>query len=81
MQFLAIVGADDVPQRIPIIEDHPQRSINPYGHSKLFVERIGFEVAFGLPWMALRYFNAAEADLDGEIGERHAASHWFVSSE
>ena len=62
-----------VPERIPISEDHPQRPINPYGHSKLFVERMlaDLHVAFGLPWMALRYFNAAGADPQGEIGEAH----------
>ena len=44
------------PERLPIPEDHPQRPINPYGHSKLFVERMLADVATasGLPWMALR---------------------------
>jgi UDP-glucose-4-epimerase GalE len=62
-----------VPERIPITEDHPQRPINPYGRSKLFVENMltDLNVAFGLPWMAFRYFNAAGADPDGEIGEVH----------
>jgi UDP-arabinose 4-epimerase len=63
-----------IPERVPIAEDHPQRPINPYGHSKLFVERMlaDLNVAYGLPWVALRYFNAAGADPDGEIGEAHA---------
>jgi UDP-arabinose 4-epimerase len=62
-----------VPDRIPINEDHPQRPINAYGHSKVFVERLlaDLEVACGLPWIALRYFNAAGGDPDGEIGEAH----------
>jgi UDP-glucose-4-epimerase GalE len=62
-----------IPERIPIAEDHPQRPINPYGHSKLFVERMlaDLNVASGLPSIALRYFNAAGADPDGEIGEAH----------
>jgi UDP-glucose-4-epimerase GalE len=62
-----------VPERTPITEDHPQRPINAYGHSKLFVERLltDLEIACGLPWIALRYFNAAGADRDGEIGEAH----------
>jgi UDP-glucose-4-epimerase GalE len=62
-----------VPERIPINEDHPQRPINAYGHSKAFVERLlaDLGVACGLPWIALRYFNAAGADPDGEIGEMH----------
>jgi UDP-glucose-4-epimerase GalE len=62
-----------VPERVPITEDHPQRPINPYGYSKLFVERMlaDLNVACGLPWIALRYFNAAGADPRGEIGEAH----------
>ena len=62
-----------VPERVPITEDHPQRPINPYGYSKLFVERMlaDLNVACCLPWIALRYFNAAGADPRGEIGEAH----------
>jgi UDP-glucose-4-epimerase GalE len=62
-----------VPEHVPIAEDHPQRPINPYGYSKLFVERMlaDLHVACGLPWIALRYFNAAGADPDGQIGEAH----------
>src|SRR5262249_28647497 len=62
-----------VPEQVPISEDHPQRPINPYGHSKLFVERMlaDLHVSFGLPWVAFRYFNAAGADPDGAIGEAH----------
>ena len=57
----------------PISENHPQRPINPYGRSKLFVERLlaDLNTAYGLPWVSLRYFNAAGADPDGEIGEAH----------
>jgi UDP-arabinose 4-epimerase len=63
-----------IPDRVPIAEGHPQRPINPYGHSKVFVERMlaDLNVACGLPWIGLRYFNAAGADPDGEIGEAHA---------
>jgi UDP-glucose-4-epimerase GalE len=62
-----------VPERVPITENHPQHPINAYGYSKLFVERVlaDLTVACGLPWIALRYFNAAGADPDGEIGEAH----------
>jgi UDP-glucose-4-epimerase GalE len=62
-----------IPTIVPISEDHPQQPINPYGHSKLFVERIlaDLDRASGLPWVSLRYFNAAGADPDGEIGECH----------
>jgi len=62
-----------VPEQVPIAEEHPQRPINPYGFSKLFVERMltDFNVAYGLRSVALRYFNAAGADPQGEIGEAH----------
>lgn len=62
-----------IPERIPIKEDHPQRPINPYGTSKLMIERmlLDFDKAYGLRSVALRYFNAAGADPDGEIGEDH----------
>ena len=61
------------PQSIPIAEDHPQAPINPYGATKQMVERMlaDFGVAHGLRSAALRYFNAAGADPDGEIGEAH----------
>jgi UDP-glucose-4-epimerase GalE len=61
------------PSVLPINEDHPQIPINPYGDSKLFGERMlrAFGGAYGLKWVALRYFNAAGADPDGEIGEDH----------
>ena len=61
------------PVRVPIDESHPQRPVNPYGESKLFVERIlhWYAGAYGIKYAALRYFNAAGADPDGEIGEDH----------
>jgi len=61
------------PESIPITESHPQRPINPYGASKLMVERMlaDFDQAYGLRHIALRYFNAAGADPDGKIGEDH----------
>lgn len=61
------------PDQIPLHEDQPQRPVNPYGESKLFVEKVlrWYESAYGMRWMALRYFNAAGADPDGEIGEQH----------
>lgn len=62
------------PIETPISEAHPQQPINSYGESKLAVERAlpHFERAFGIHWTALRYFNAAGADPDGEIGEDHS---------
>jgi UDP-arabinose 4-epimerase len=62
-----------VPTRVPISEDHPQSPVNPYGQTKLMTERIlrDYDPAYNLRWVALRYFNAAGADPDGEIGEDH----------
>jgi UDP-arabinose 4-epimerase len=61
------------PVRVPIDETHPQSPVNPYGESKLMVEKIlrWYGESYGLRWMALRYFNAAGAAPDGEIGEDH----------
>jgi UDP-glucose-4-epimerase GalE len=62
------------PIEMPIPETHRQQPINSYGETKLAIERaLGyFERAYGLRSMVLRYFNAAGADPDGEIGEDHA---------
>ena len=61
------------PGQIPIPENHPQNPINPYGRSKLMIEWIlqDFAIAYGLKYVSLRYFNAAGADPDAEIGEKH----------
>lgn len=61
------------PERVPIDEDQRQNPINPYGASKLMVEWIlqDYERAYGMRSVALRYFNAAGADPEGEIGESH----------
>jgi len=61
------------PESVPITEDMPQNPINPYGATKLMVERIfkDYNRAYGLQFVVLRYFNAAGADPDGEIGESH----------
>ena len=62
-----------LPERMPIAEDCPQVPINPYGASKLMIERMlaDFGQAHGLRSICLRYFNAAGADAEGEIGEDH----------
>jgi UDP-glucose-4-epimerase GalE len=62
-----------IPQHLPITEDHPQAPINPYGATKLFVEQIlhWYERAYRMRHVTLRYFNAAGADPDGELGEHH----------
>lgn len=61
------------PEHVPITEDMPQNPVNPYGASKLMVERIlkDYEKSYGMNYIVLRYFNAAGADPDGEIGESH----------
>lgn len=61
------------PVRPKIDESHPQNPINPYGNTKLMVEKIlaDFDTAYGLKATALRYFNASGADDSGEIGESH----------
>ena len=61
------------PVRIPIDESHPQAPINPYGTTKLIAEWMmrDHAAAYGLGYIALRYFNAAGADPSGLIGERH----------
>ena len=61
------------PDYVPIDEKHGRVPINPYGHSKLMVEQIlkDFDKAYGMKSVCLRYFNAAGADADGELGERH----------
>jgi UDP-glucose 4-epimerase len=62
-----------IPIKIPIDELHPTNPINPYGRSKLMVEQIldDFSRAYNFKYVSLRYFNAAGADFDCEIGEYH----------
>lgn len=61
------------PDYAPIDEKHPTKPINPYGKTKLMVEQAlqDYQTAYGLKSVCLRYFNAAGADPDGELGERH----------
>lgn len=61
------------PEYSPIDEKHPKRPINPYGESKLMVEKMleDYDKHYGLKSVSLRYFNAAGADPEGELGERH----------
>ena len=61
------------PQYTPIDERHPQQPINPYGRTKLMVEQAlaDYDKAYGLKSVCLRYFNAAGADPEGLLGERH----------
>ena len=61
------------PVKTPIPEDHPTEPISPYGTTKLMIEKIlaDYGRAYGLRSISLRYFNAAGADPDGELGEAH----------
>lgn len=61
------------PEEWPITEEHPQNPINPYGRTKLMMEQVmeDYSHSYGLKYAALRYFNAAGADSECEIGEWH----------
>ncbi|MDV2994110.1 MAG: UDP-glucose 4-epimerase [Chroococcidiopsis sp. SAG 2025] len=71
--FSSTCATYGVPKTVPIPEDHPQSPINPYGATKLMVERIlaDFDVAYGFKSVCFRYFNAAGADPTGLLGEDH----------
>jgi|TARA_B100000315_G_scaffold256504_1_gene302571 UDP-arabinose 4-epimerase len=71
--FSSTCSTYGIPDRVPIQEIDPQNPINPYGASKLMIERIlkDYNIAYHLNSISLRYFNAAGADPDGEIGEVH----------
>jgi len=69
--FSSTCAVYGTPERVPIDEEAPKAPINPYGASKLAAERLLADaaMAYGLRFAALRYFNAAGADPEGEIGE------------
>jgi UDP-arabinose 4-epimerase len=71
--FSSTCAVYGTPETVPIRESAPLRPINPYGETKLAIERAlhWYGEAYGLRSVALRYFNAAGADPDAEIGERH----------
>jgi len=71
--FSSSAGVYGNPQRIPIQEDDPKLPTNPYGETKLVVERMlrWYEKPYGLRSISIRYFNAAGATLDGSLGEDH----------
>jgi len=71
--FSSSAGVYGEPQEVPIREEHPCRPTNPYGETKLAVERIlgWYQRAYGIGYAALRYFNAAGAHESAEIGEDH----------
>jgi UDP-glucose 4-epimerase len=72
--FSSTCATYGVPQYIPIDEDHPQNPINPYGFSKLVIERVlkDYDLAYGIRSVVFRYFNAAGADPNGSLGEDHS---------
>ncbi|MHB8654170.1 MAG: UDP-glucose 4-epimerase GalE [Terriglobia bacterium] len=71
--FSSSAAVYGTPDKVPIPEDHALRPINPYGETKLIMERAlhWYGLAYGLRSAALRYFNAAGADPQSEIGEDH----------
>ncbi len=71
--FSSTCATYGIPETVPIPEDHPQSPVNPYGQTKLIIEKAlrDYDEAYGLRHINLRYFNAAGADPEGEIGERH----------
>lgn len=68
--FSSTCAVYGMPQKVPIEETHPKNPINPYGESKLMVEKV-LQTIPDLDYAILRYFNAAGADLEGDIGESH----------
>ena len=70
-----------IPMFSPITEKHPQNPINPYGRTKLIIEQTlkDYSKCHDIHYVSLRYFNAAGADLQGEIGENHInETHLFL---
>jgi UDP-glucose-4-epimerase GalE len=69
-----------IPDKVPITEDMAQKPISPYGRSKLMVEQMlqDSEYAYGIKHILLRYFNAAGADLSGDIGECHDPENHII---
>jgi len=73
MVFSSTAAIFGEPIYLPIDEQHPKMPINPYGRSKWMIEQMldDYDNAYGLKSVCLRYFNAAGADVGGELGERH----------
>jgi UDP-glucose-4-epimerase GalE len=71
--FSSTCATYGAPAQVPIRETMPQLPVSPYGETKLAIERAlhWYGGAYGLRWVSLRYFNAAGADPESEIGERH----------
>ena len=71
--FSSTCATYGIPEKVPIDENTPQRPINPYGETKLAFEKAlrWFQDTYGIEYLSLRYFNAAGADAEGELGEDH----------
>jgi UDP-arabinose 4-epimerase len=71
--FSSTCATYGIPSAVPVVEECPQNPINPYGRSKLMIEQVlaDYARAYQLRAICLRYFNAAGADPDGELGEDH----------
>ncbi|QBO36573.1 UDP-glucose 4-epimerase GalE [Periweissella cryptocerci] len=78
--FSSTAATYGVPEVVPIKETDPQNPINPYGESKLQMEHMMHwaDLAYGIKWVALRYFNVAGAKPDGSIGEDHGPETHLV---
>ncbi len=73
MIFSSTCASYGIAHEVPITEGHPQAPINPYGQTKLIIEGVlrDYAAAYGLSSVALRYFNAAGCDREGDLRERH----------
>lgn len=78
--FSSTTATYGVPKQVPIVEDELQQPINPYGFTKLVIERAmaDYAHAYGLGYAALRYFNAAGASPDGDLGEDHTPESHLI---
>lgn len=78
--FSSTAAAYGEPRSIPIVESDPTEPINPYGETKLTVEKMlkWSDAAYGIKYTALRYFNAAGAHISGEIGEDHSPESHLI---
>ncbi|HET6879506.1 MAG TPA: UDP-glucose 4-epimerase GalE [Pirellulales bacterium] len=78
--FSSTTATYGAPEKMPISEDEPQRPINPYGFTKLVIERAldDFARAYGFAYAALRYFNAAGASPRGDLGEDHSPESHLI---
>ncbi len=78
--FSSTAGVYGNPIKTPITEDHPKNPSNPYGESKLMVEKIlsWYGNIYDLNFASLRYFNASGAAIDGEMGENHSPESHLI---